>query len=71
MPIAREAHTARGHTPTAANEDPPEYLRAGCGGSGELGMVLTPHGVLALRFAGDGVALQPASAQLSAAFARG
>jgi superfamily II DNA or RNA helicase len=34
--------------------------------------VLTPHGVLALRFAGDGVALQPAlGAQLSAAFARG
>jgi non-specific serine/threonine protein kinase len=34
--------------------------------------VLTPHGILALRFAGDGVALQPAlGAQLSAAFARG
>src|SRR5262245_30692609 len=34
--------------------------------------ILTPHGVLALRSAGDGVALQPAlGAQLSAAFARG
>jgi hypothetical protein len=71
-----EPRAASGRKPIVVDEHPRERVRAGCDSNAELGMVLapvlTPHGVLALRRSGDGVALLPhLGAQLEATFARG
>ncbi len=67
-----DRRTAGGQEATAIDDDPGGSCRAAGDDGDAPGMVLAPHGALALRPSDDGVALPPGLvAQLQAAFARG